>query len=401
MKTQRYLAQLCLAQLYLTLFTAPLLCHANFEQQWHWQTEAGYRAASSSDMFEQQDAVVAQSALWWNPSYRGWVGQLSALGYVDHRGEQELDLSVNELFWMGQWGELDWLVGKHRSDYGVSYAHRPLDIFLPFRQNPVGIQIEEGVGIVAGSYFTSQGELTVLYSDSHFLDIEDRLKQRGVGLRYYQLDFTSEWQGILYWDDRRKLNAGGSWVSTFGDSWELHLEGRYQQRYQQPALNSRVGDAQWQQPLSWHEQDHGWQMLVGGSYSSHLIGTVIMEYWYDGRALSHQQWQSAIATTAWLRAQPHYGNLWQAGGALFGMENLQQHNLMLHWQKQLQPWTNRIDLMFSPHDQGMIATASSEYELSQRWLMRASLRYFGGASDSLYQQLPESSIALLSLEGRF
>lgn len=63
-------------------------------------------------------------------------------------GEADNQLLIRELAWQGEWqvGDttLDVSAGKLRVDWGVGYGYRPLDLFKPYRQNPVGLVAEEG-----------------------------------------------------------------------------------------------------------------------------------------------------------------------------------------------------------------------------------------------------------------
>ncbi len=61
------------------------------------------------------------------------------------------EIIISELFWQESFDifdmPLDLQLGKVRLDWGVGYGYRPLDIFTPYRRNPVGIQVEEGAGV--------------------------------------------------------------------------------------------------------------------------------------------------------------------------------------------------------------------------------------------------------------
>ncbi|GAD03412.1 hypothetical protein [Agarivorans albus] len=375
---------------------------AAWQQQWQLELDVGFASASNSPVFASEEQWFGDAALRWFPQYGNVQGQLVALSQAKQKQDNQHDLIVAELFWKTELAERDLLVGKQRIDLGVSYGFRPLDMFLPYRRNPVAIQVEEGVGVLSLSQFSGNGEYALFYTDSYLATESEGLQQRGLGLRWYQLNNDSEWQAVSYYDNKRALNLGGTWVTTFGDAWEVHAESRYQQHYQRSVSQLNSSNIGQVSPVIEQEFNHGFQALIGMTWANLNGDNLILEYWFDNRALNQTQWQQVADISYYLQQQSgDISNLRFSQGEVFNGQNLLQHNVMLHWHRDIEDWQPAFDLMLAPEDGGVIATARLDYEFSQGWTLGARLRYLGGASDAVYSLLPENKVGLIKLEGLF
>ncbi|WP_220720408.1 hypothetical protein [Agarivorans litoreus] len=387
--------------IWLLLFTSTF-SQAAWQQQWHLELDSGFASASNSPVFNSEDQWFGDAALRWFPQYGNVQGQLVALSQAKQKQDNQHDLIVAELFWKTELAERDLLVGKQRIDLGVSYGFRPLDMFLPFRRNPVAIQVEEGVGVLSLSQFSGNGEYALFYTDSYLATESEGLQQRGLGLRWYQLNNDSEWQAISYYDNKRALNLGGTWVTTFGDAWEVHAESRYQQHYQRSVSQLNSSNIGQVSPIIDQQFNHGFQALIGMTWANLNGDNLILEYWFDKRVLNQTQWQQVADISYYLQQQSgDISHLRFSQGEVFNGQNLLQHNVMLHWHRDIEDWQPAFDLMLAPEDGGVIATARLDYQFSQGWTLGARLRYLGGASDAVYSLLPENKIGLIKLEGLF
>ncbi|MCK6263993.1 hypothetical protein KP803_12000 [Vibrio sp. ZSDE26] len=335
----------------------------------------------------------------------------------------DADGFVQELFWQTSIdiGDLpiDLTLGKVRIDWGVGYGYRPLDVFKPYRRNPIGIQVEEGAGTAMASYFDMNGEWTLLYTDSSWTqqegsELEEQSKQQGFGLRRYALVGDSEWQGLAYYDDVRHGLMGGSFVTVINHAWEFHASALYQRKY----LAYEQGE-----PLTavhLDTQQHGYQSLLGVNWANSSGHNVIMEYWFDSRSWSHNEWQQAFERGLSLSSSPQTQLLASSYAQGFSHANLVQHNVMVHWSLNSSSWSHwqwsrdwlwldnfepTFDVMLSPQDGGVIATQWLNYQLYDTGLasLNAELaaRYLGGSSDSVYANLPDKHMILLNLKGKF
>lgn len=165
----------------------------------------------------------------------------------------------------------------------MGYGYRPLDIFKPYRRNPVGIQVEEGALIALGSYFDLQGEWSLVASDSSFTQqsgskLEKATEQTGIGFRRYALVGENEWQMLAYYDDVRHGLVGASFVSVLDPSWAVHSSALYQRQYVTYQQNA------WNSPVTLETDNHGYQFLLGLNWANAVGNNIIVEYWYDSRS---------------------------------------------------------------------------------------------------------------------
>ncbi|MCG9647903.1 hypothetical protein L1D24_04875 [Vibrio brasiliensis] len=333
------------------------------------------------------------------------------------------ELIVQELFWQGGTElfslPVDVTLGKVRLDWGVGYGYRPLDLFKPYRRNPVGIQVEEGTGTAMASYFDLAGEWSVFYTDSSWTkqqgsELEQASEQQGGGLRRYVLSGDNEWQALAYYDDVRHGVLAGSVVTVFDDAWSMHGSAVYQNRY----LGYQQGG--FISPVTLAKQSDGYQALLGLNWANATGHNVIVEYWFDSRSWSESDWKQAYQRVDTLNATNALAPLASSYAQGLSQVNLVQHNLMFHWTMNATAWsqwpltqqqlwldnlTPTFDLLYSPQDQGVIATQWLEYQVydSGTASLSAELaaRFMTGSRDSLYANLPDKRMIFLNLKGKF
>nr|WP_172566147.1 hypothetical protein [Vibrio navarrensis] len=338
--------------------------------------------------------------------------------------ERDSDLIVRELAWQGEWTiyglPLDVSVGKLRLDWGVGYGYRPLDLFRPYRQNPISLVAEEGTGVVSLSHFDLDGEWTWLATDSSWTHatqtaLDKASEQRGSGIRRYWLNEQSEYQWIGYYDDVRRGLLAASLRSVWSDSLAWHVSTVWQRQsvgYQFPTTTYTAPYVA--------EQGHALQALVGLNWASQDGHNLIGEYWYDSRSWSHDEWQQALERAESLKMAAQTAGLAASYQQGFQHANLVQHNLMLHWSWDLQAWlmwndlagptwlsdiTPTLDLLFSPQDGGVIATQWLRYQWidtgAQSVEVEFAARFLTGNGDSVYAHLPDQHMMVFNLKGRF
>lgn len=336
----------------------------------------------------------------------------------------ENQIIVRELFWQGElrlgseyW---DFTVGKIRQDYGVAYGYRPLDVFNPYRRNPVGIQVEEGVGLFGLSHYGAKGEWTLLATTSSITqqegsELQEASEQNGLGVRYYGLEGDSEYQLLAYYDNVRQGLVGGSWVTVFGHEWAWHSSAVIQRKHMTYVQPETLFS-----PVEIGKEDGAYQALTGVTWSSYSGHSVIAEYWYDSRAWSDAEWRNAFETATSLRNDYFQDGL--ANSYAFGLSgaNLVRHNMMLHWTLDTQNWqgtnwesapswfekvTPTVDVIVAPEDGGVIATPRIGMEWyddgNARFETELAARFYGGKSGSVYKNLQTSRMILLNFKGKF
>jgi len=357
----------------------------------------------------------------------GLTGLIAAKGnqiYSSDSSESyDGELIIQELFWQGS-AELfetpiDLTLGKVRLDWGVGYGYRPLDVFKPYRRNPVGIQVEEGTGVAMASYFDLSGEWSLVYSDSSWTQqdgsqLEEASQQQGVGLRRYVLSGDSEWQMLAYYDDVRQGLLGGSFVTVLNDAWSVHSSMLYQRKYQSYAQGEIYT------PVNLVEVKDGFQALVGLNWANAVGNNIILEYWYDSRSWSKGEWNNAYDRVASLSNSNVLKPLASSYAQGLNNANLVQHNVMFHWSLDSSSWsqwswskellwldklTPTFDLLYSPQDQGVIATQWLDYRVydsgSASFSAELAARFMTGDSESVYANLSDKRMIFLNLRGKF
>jgi hypothetical protein len=393
---------------------------------WDWMISAeavNHRDTQYTQPEEKAGTDRINGLLDVEAGYASWRGLFSLQGNnlysSDDTEEPDSRFIIRELFWQDVLNivdsSIDVTLGKIRLDWGVGYGYRPLDIFRAYRRNPVGIQVEEGTGVASVSHFDSQGEWTLLYTDASWSDLngsalEKASEQQGIGARRYKLSGDNEYQWLVYYDNIRHSLVGGSVVSVLNTAWEVHASAVYQSRYMGYVISETY------EPVELQEQKHALQGLIGTTWAGVSGQSVVAEYWYDGRSWSGTDWKKADKRVKSLAADPGFNTLRYSYAQGFSHTNLMQHNLMLHWTLdassgwgQGSGWpdtlTPTLDLLYSPVDNGIIATQWLNYLLSDtgqsKTEMEVALRYFGGDAGSLYASLPDDFIVLFNVKGKF
>lgn len=394
--------------------------------EWDWMLSASRTTPWATRPEHHEFGAVLDVQTRWQQ----WTGRVALVGdplWQSHNNEgdvgTDLDLIPYELFWQSPltWGDtkVDVTLGKMRLDWGVGYGYRPLDLFLPYQQNPLGIQVEEGPGVALVSLYDAKGEWSLVATDASWVSasttrLQQQNQQRGVGLRHYRLAGDNEGQIIGYVDDVRKGLLGASWVSVLNASWEVHGSLLYQRRYWQYALPEERRPS-----VTLTEKHHAGQLLLGFNWADSIGHNVIVEYWYDGRSWSHSEWQQAMAYADDLQWQPQPARA-AAYAQGFEQTNLMSHNLLLHWSLSQHAWRNwtwsqhsdwlsrltpTLDVLYAPEDGGMMVTPRLNMELHDSGTSSSALelvaRYAGGEHSSVYAHIPDRLTFLLNLKGRF
>ncbi|WP_260258692.1 hypothetical protein [Vibrio intestinalis] len=426
----------------LAMFGGELQAAISPQVDWDWATSVQHSKQKDSAFISadtnsttQFDALLdAQVSLGsWNGLFTLYGQQLYSEADYKHGLDEHADgwfendhtdFIVRELAWQGEIAfgneSIDITLGKVRVDWGVGYGYRPLDLFKPYAQNPIGLSVEEGAVVGALSYFDQLGEWSAIYTNSHWSDREENAfakanQQQGAGIRRYIFSGDTEYQWVAYYDDVRRGLIGASWVTVFGEEWELHAEGSWQNQYLQYQQASQP-----YQPVELTEHSNAWQGLIGFTYTNMHGHSLIGEYWYDQRAWTASQWEQAIDQAGKLNTSPQTSALASSYAQGLNHGNIAQHTLLLHWSWDTQAWaqwqtddswqwltdfTPTLDLMYSPQDGGIIATQWLNYQ----WIdtgsasieLEFSARFLTGDSESAYAQINDKRTLTLSLKGKF
>ncbi len=357
-----------------------------------------------------------------------WIGlaaiKANDIYHSDDTQSPSSELILRELFWQGSVNladtSIDITAGKMRLDWGVGYGYRPLDLFKPYRRNPIGIQVEEGAGVLSLSHFGANGEWTLLATDSSWTsqdmtELENAMKQKGVGVRRYGLTGDSEYQLIAYYDDVRKGLFGASLVTVVDASWEFHGSVVYQNEY--TAYHFPNTSSLYSTPEIRNEKG-ALQALAGLTWASENGHGIVLEYWYDSRAWNNNTWQQNAQNSGVLSQSSHTSDIRYSYANGYQHGNIVQHNVMLHWSFDKNGWSNYglnndalasltplVDVLYSPQDSGVIVTPKLTYEWlntgASQFETELAARFLLGDVQSAFQNLPDKNMILLNLKGRF
>lgn len=403
---------------------------------WDWMVSAQHNSVNEQAHYFQDNRASNYSMnglLDLEVMGQQWVGlaaiKANDLYHSDDSHSVSSEVILRELFWQGSVEvadtSIDITAGKMRLDWGVGYGYRPLDLFKPYRRNPIGIQVEEGAGVLSFSHFDATGEWTLLATDSSWTsqemtDLENAMKQKGVGIRRYGLTGDSEYQLLAYYDDVRKGLVGASLVTVVDASWEFHGSIVYQNEY--TGYHFTAPSSLYSTPEIRNGKG-ALQTLVGLTWASENGHNVVLEYWYDSRAWDNNTWQKNYQNSEVLSQNANVADIRYSYANGYQQGNIVQHNVMLHWSFDSSGWSNYnlsdiglpndvlssltplVDVLYSPEDFGLIVTPKLTYE----WLntgetqfeTELAARFLLGDEQSAYQNLPDKNMILLNLKGRF
>ncbi|ELV8771801.1 hypothetical protein QNE60_003134 [Vibrio harveyi] len=419
---------------------------ANDELSFEWDWAVSYETAKQRDSAFMQAQGSSRDSLNAlldvQVNYHNFSGlfalysqglYLNQQGKSDWWSEADNQLLIRELAWLGEWqvGEttLDVSLGKLRVDWGVGYGYRPLDLFKPYRQNPVGLVAEEGAGVFSLSHYDMAGEWTVIATDSSWGQqdqsaLDQAAEQQGIGIRRYALVGDTEYQLIGYYDDVRRGLLGASAIAVWDESIAMHGS----MLWQKQSVGYQFQQDDLYQPVSVEEQGSAFQALIGLNWANQAGHNVIAEYWYDSRAWSKSEWQQAIERGELLSQLPEPNNSLLASSALlatsyaqgFQHANIVQHNVMLHWSWDVEAWaawngkadmgwlsdiTPTLDVMLSPQDGGVIVTQWLNYQWidtgDQSVEVEVAARFLTGDDQSAYAQINDKHMIVFNIKGKF
>ncbi|WP_146155065.1 hypothetical protein [Photobacterium lipolyticum] len=384
----------------IALFVCPVKTMAS-DWQFGYRGSTEQWSASNSLFFSESDDYLHQVALDFSVDHKGIRGAATVRKQW-RRNEHNDEIILTELFVDRSIYDWDFTLGKKRLDWGIGYSYRPLDIIKSYVQQPTGVYIEEGAWLATAEYYTATGSLTLILADSSTQQETTKPQQKGGGIRYYALIDDWDFQGLMYFDDIRKLSVGGSAVTVLGDSASVHVSALWQSQYTQ--LSHRLDVQQYFYPGDpiYSEAENGaLQLLSGVTYNFENNVSILAEYWYDERSPDHSQWQLLIDAARQQKAHGDLHGLLSAERQFFSAHNTVQHNLLLHMRYDGDGWKPLLDLLTSPQDKGLIATARIRYQWREGHWLELGGRWLTGANDSVYQQLPNEQILFLQIDGTF
>lgn len=306
---------------------------------------------------------------------------------------------VNELFAEPELLGQHFTVGKKVLSWDVGYGFRPLDLiqqedrraFLPFAQ--------EGVPLLAWEHFGESSATALVHANPLRGTASRPRDDEAVALRHYRRLGGVDLHLVGGWS-RRSRGQGGlaaSWVPV--EMLELHGSALYARRVERAAdarLEPGAAPLASADPARVRSSPDAVAALVGLTLTPGWDLSFLAEGWIDPAAATASEW-GAVARLA--RAQ---GGLLQGGGVgreavlanlawgarAFEGRNLVRENLLVRVTQRWDRLEPVVDLLWTPADGGLVATASVTWE-GERSRLGAAVRAQAGPRDAAVRLLPQ------------
>ncbi len=332
--------------------------------------------------------------------------------FTSLQGRQPESAAVlNELFYDAEPLGQHLTLGKKVLSWDVGYGFRPLDViqqevrraFLPFAL--------EGIPLVAWERFGERSATTLVWANPLRGTAPSPRDDESVALRHYlrlgglDLHLVGRWS-------RRTLGQGGlAGAVVLGEAVELHASSLYQRRLE------RAGDARLDPGAPPLAADDPARLRVSSDAVSALAGftltpgwdlSILAEGWIDPAAATAAEWraradlarrQGALLSDPGVPREVVLGNLaW--GARAFDARNLVRGSTYLRVTQRWDRLEPALDLLWTPADGGLVATAALDWE-GERWRLGAAARIYGGARNAAARLLPQGGAFTASTELRW
>lgn len=369
----------------------------------HYRASSEFYRENNGIFFQDTGRHLHQAAIDIDLEKKGFRSAISVIKQWQDNFDEEGDNVILSEFFLDT-TVLDWdiTLGKKRLNWGVGFAHQPLNIITTESKLATGVVVEEGAWLLSAERFTDAGSLTFITADSRTQQDNNNPQPQGGGFRYYSLVNDWDLQGLVYFDDIHDASVGGSAVIVLGDALTWHVTSLWSKKYDEPVHVLDVNNPlPVSEPIRWQQGRNGIQFLTGINVSFSSGVSVILEYWYDERSANQREWKNLIGAG---RIQSLYEDadfLRVAEREFFTTKNLMQHNAMLYFSYDSEKWDFRSDVQISPEDKGLITTTRILREWRSAHNAQLGLRFYGGSADSVYRQLPNDREIFLRFEGTF
>lgn len=322
----------------------------------------------------------------------------------DRSGESPTTRGIlNQLYLDGDLAPgLGYTVGKKVLSSGVGLGFRPLDLIQRENRRAVSPPPPEGVPLLAVQYLNASDAYGVAWSNPGWGAAANDRDDPALSATAYGLRGTWEWHGALRASRRHKLEAGLGWAWTPNEEWAFHAAALYQRRGM--TLLNRLAEENGvpfaaSDPLAETSRAHVLKAVAGTQWASPAGWGVLLEAWYDGEAMQHDEWRRLGALTARQRALPGIPQAWIDGNLawssrLFERPNLLRENLLLRVSYETENWKAHLERLTTPRDGGTVTSFEATRQ-GDRQRLTAGLRSLSGAADSAYAHSPQSTVAFV------
>ncbi len=302
---------------------------------------------------------------------------------------------VNEAFASGQALGWQWSAGKKVVSWDVGYAFRPNDVVQQEVRRTLAAEAVTGRPLLMAEHFDADTAWSVVLVNPLEPQANTGGQEAALAVRMYQRSGAVDWHGFARQGEHTgtSLGAAAAWVAS--DTIELHASVRAYQHVDISVSNNTGVNLSntnpWQPTLA----DGGQQILLGGTWTNEAQVSLLLEAWHDGAAMTDGQWSAWTtrnqALPTWLvrrvPASAVAGNLAWQGNAFGVASSLRQDNVFARLSWQHDRWQTALDVLYTPADQGVIATASVLWS-GEHFKLEGGLRAHYGPDDAVVRQLP-------------
>lgn len=302
---------------------------------------------------------------------------------------------VNEAYAAGSIAGWQWSAGKKVVSWDVGYGFRPNDVVQQETRRTLVAEPLEGRPLLMGEHFDADSAWSLVWVNPTQDHDAISANEAALAARWYTRSSAVDWHAFARQGEHTGSSVGAavSWVAS--DAIELHASLRAYQHADSLASAAHGATPVTANPWRATRLDSGGQWLIGGTWTNESQVSLLLEAWHDDTALSDAQWDAwrnrNQGLPVWIArgvpAAAVAGNLaWQAS-AFGAASNLRQDNLFARLSWQHERWQTALDLLYSPADQGLTATASVIWTGEHiKW--EAGWRTTGGPDTAIVRQLP-------------
>jgi len=310
-------------------------------------------------------------------------------GYTNEKG------TINELYADFLIGEVEGSIGKKVASWGVGYGYRPLDVIQQEPRQALRTFDLEGVPMLELEYFSAESAVTAILANR--LGFDGFTVKEGIyqgALKYSTLIGNSDVHALLYKRQGEGVSVGGGFSDTLGEHLEWHGSLRYLSGYS--ILRHRLSgkSVSLPEPSSLfinEKHQHGFQALLGASWTWANGFSLMLEAWHDDTAWSHNQWKELLRINSAQRqllnigapSPAVYGNI-SANNQVYNQQNLLKDTLYMRLSYDGDTFDPNLSFLYTPADGGTVFTVSADYDWSDHIRLFGSARVLGGKQTSAY-----------------
>ena len=313
----------------------------------------------------------------------------------------------NELYYDTQIAGQDVSLGRKITSWGVGFGFRPLDVLQQEDRRAFYQNTLRGVDQLAWEKFYDSSALSLIWANPG-----QGSDEASLAIKLYNNSDEQDLHAVTRYSKQSGLQLGMGISSVVGDSLEWHGSLLWQQDYSKRINRLTLPDANsllaTDNPLVAQDFHDGIKALAGASWTHSNGWGVLGELWYDGTAYSKTDWnrlnsltrqQRQLLSNPAIPTPAIFGNIAYNQQA-FQADNLLKWNTLLRLSRQDSKLEPTLELLYTPQDHGWVSTGKLEYKLDKQNL-QAGIRFFGGANNAAYSQLPQQRQLFISWQGSF